>query len=106
MKFTDTRFGLDTEVEAHFERYGSGEIAIQLFEVDTGEPWARATVSVGTVIPGCIAVKDYSENAGMSQLLARVGIIEGNPVQRIASGFVSIPVYQLTPAALELAQAA
>jgi hypothetical protein len=63
-----------------FGRYGSGEIAIQIFN-RYGEPEATATVSLvpyGAPHPGerGIYLKDWSENEGVVQALVDAGIIE------------------------------
>lgn len=48
---------------------------------------------------GEIAIKDWSENQGMGNWLKLHGVIvREDPVRRIPSGFVTIPVYRLTDA--------
>lgn len=49
-----------------------------------------------------IAVKNYSENAGMVERLVGLGIIEEKADDYIPSGFVLIPVHKLTASGLEL----
>jgi hypothetical protein len=100
MKIIDTRYGLHEIVIAKFHRYQNGQTAIKL-ETTEGEPWLSATVAVPQAIPaGCVGIKDWSENEGVPDVLTDGGLIEGEPVQHVRSGFVTIPVYRLTPAAL------
>ena len=48
---------------------------------------------------GEIAIKDWSENQGVGNWLKLHGVIvREDPVRRIPSGFVMIPVYRLTDA--------
>jgi hypothetical protein len=107
MNIVDTRFGLKTDVSVSFSRYGSGELRLDLEEAESQEPWLTATVAVGApgAIPkDCIAVKDYSENEGVANLLIANGLIESTPVASIKSGFVVVKVYRLTPIATALVQ--
>ena len=70
------------------------------FEV---EVYCMCSVNPGVLVPeNCLAVKDYSENAGMVEFLKAEGIIEGDPVGKIPSGFVEIPVYVLTQKGLDI----
>lgn len=63
-------------------------------EIDT---YAVCSVNPGREIPcDMIAVKDWSENEGMVEFLKKEGVIEGDPVERIPSGFVTIKVFMLT----------
>jgi hypothetical protein len=104
MKMVDTRYGLNEIVIARFLRYQNGQTAIEL-ETTDGEPWLTATVAVPQTIPtGCVAVKGWSENEGIPEVLTQGGLIEGGPVQHVRSGFVDIPVYRLTAAALAAIQ--
>jgi hypothetical protein len=106
MQLIDTRFGLNTTVEVCFERYQNGQIAIQLIEAETGEPWTTATSALESPVPkGQVAIKNWSENEGIDTLLLNAGVIEGAPVARARSGFVSVPLYQLSKSALELINA-
>jgi hypothetical protein len=100
MELIVTRYGLHQVVQARFDRYRNGQIALQLV-TEQDEPWLTASCAIDAPIPaGCIAVKDWSENEGVPSLLARCGIIDGEPVARARSGFVAVPIYRLTAAAL------
>jgi hypothetical protein len=104
MKIIDTRYGLNEVVIAKFLRHHNGQTAIEL-ETTDGEPWLTATVAVPQTIPaGCVAVKDWSESEGIPDVLTDGGLIEGGPVQHVRSGFVDVPVYRLTAAALAAIQ--
>jgi len=88
-------------------RYGNGNLALEAMGAEgtqeEGDPIVRVTVNPGVPVPeDCIAVKNYSENEGMDNLLISLGIIEDTPVARIPSGFVEIPVYRLTESGKEL----
>jgi hypothetical protein len=108
IRFVDTRFNLDTLVEVTFERYRSNEICLSLSDAETGEDWATATSAFGVALPeNCVAIKNWSENEGMAELLISNGIIEATPVNHIQRGFVSAPVHRLTAEAVAaLAKAA
>jgi hypothetical protein len=104
MQLVDTRMGLNQPVEVAFARYRNGQIALTLVCPD-GDDWLTATSAVDAAIPGdAVAVKDWSENEGVPDLLIAGGLIEPAPFMRIRSGFVAIPVYRLTAAALGLVQ--
>jgi hypothetical protein len=100
MLVNDTRFGLNETVRVQFERYPNGQLALLLVTADR-EPWLTATSTISSAVPtGCIAVKDWSENEGVPAILLQSGVIEGDPVARVSSGFVAIPIYRLTAAAV------
>jgi len=102
MQFLDTRFGLDQPVLPQFARYANGQLALTLLCPD-GEPWLTVTSAVATSLPAdAIAVKDWSENEGVPQLLIQAGLIEALALTRIKASFVEVPVYRLTAAARAL----
>ena len=89
---TDNRPQLDitlqgtkhTGLTIEIGKYGNGEPAVQLFDPD-GEFGGPELVAVATVNlegygitadPGCIWVKDYSENSGMVVSLISAGLIQ------------------------------
>lgn len=59
--------------------------------VRKGELIADVTVNVGTLPLGQIAVKNYSENAGLLEQLEQLGLVE-EVVGYVPSGFVQIPI--------------
>lgn len=93
-----------------FDKYrNTGNIAIQLAindpegalsDVFHGEPVCVATVNLMQLPADRIAVKNWSENTGMVESLVEAGFIDPDPCDHIESGFVSVPVHKLTPAAL------
>lgn len=69
---------------------------------DTEGPIATCTVNTGDRLDDShIAVKNYSENAGMEDFLRGEGII-GRQTAAIATGVVQIPVFELTEKGREL----
>lgn len=80
--------------------YGNGVNALQL-ESLSGEPFCTASINPpGVVLSDEIAIKNWSENEGMEHALRYAGVIEGNPLRYISSGFVRIPVYNLSEQSL------
>lgn len=77
-------------------RYENGNLAVKIMS-NTEGPIAVVTVNPDIRLrDDAIAVKNYSENEGMSEWLAKKGLIELDPVDVIRTGFVEIPVYWLT----------
>lgn len=105
--FCDDRWGTATWVWPQVRRYPNGRPAVQLFcyAPDNGfiEPWATPTVNLPeeALSPTETFIKDYSENAGLSEKLVLAGIIQPEPKRFIPSGFVQIPVYEFTPQFLD-----
>jgi hypothetical protein len=82
--------------------YGNGNLALQMMDAETDELFCAVTVNPGETIPNTqIAVKNYSENTGILKTLLDLGIV-GKCVRVIPSGFVRIPVHELTPSGQEL----
>ena len=69
---------------------------IELIEVETGQPYAIATSSLDELkmVEGYVAVKDYSENAGMLRFLMDNNIVEP-PVTFLKQGFVDFPICKI-----------
>lgn len=88
----------DWECEVHLVRdHDNGRFALELIEVGTHEPIARATCNIPeAVIPyDCVIVKDYSENKGMLKALVAAGIVDA-PYVCIKGDFdVVFPVCKL-----------
>lgn len=82
-------------------RYCNGNLALQVISSDEG-PITTCTVNPGFAIEdNAIAIKNYSENDGMADTLNEMGII-GRELYRVQSGFVEIPIYELTEKGLEI----
>ena len=98
-EFIDTRRG-ETFVWPEARTYPNGTLGIQLFcESEYGpEPYATATTALDAPPPpGCVWVKEWSENAGMTDMLISAGIILPGVRAIHPSGFVVVEAYQLTP---------
>lgn len=74
-------------------KYRGGNISLQLIDAD-GMPFATATVWVEGLAKDEVAIKDYSENAGMLSALLLSDIVFA-PHRYVKSGFVTIPVCRL-----------
>ena len=100
MLIQDNRFGNLRMVALSLGRYENGNLALQGFLTD-GEPWAKYSVNMGTPLPDDqIAIKDWSENEGVEDVLIYANIIEAEPICLLHNGFIEAPVYRLTPFAL------
>lgn len=88
-----------TSCDLLVHRYGSGQIALALRDSSDGERYCTATVNLPTdrMDADEVAVKNYSENAGVLDALTAAGVV-GPPVRHISSGYVDIPVCRLQPA--------
>lgn len=106
----DNRFSRlgPTECVTEFARYRNGQLNLQLYTRQTGEPWLTASVALNNeeLPEGCMFVKNYSENEGVVSMLFNAGVIEVEPVKTVRSGFVEISAYRLTEAALNEAKKA
>ena len=74
----------------HTARYSEGG-NLYIGITRKGEPIADVTVNIGALPPGQIAVKNYSENAGLLEQLEQLGLVE-EVVRYVPSGFVQIPI--------------
>lgn len=98
--------GTKNETETRWGRYDDGRRpALQLI-CDDGELWATVSVNPPAWRQWVdserhIAVKNWSEGEGMPAALIAAGVIKPLVVATVLSGFVSIPIYELTEAALE-----
>jgi len=109
MKTTDrikyrSQFGHTYDCLFKATRYASnGNLALILVDAETEERILTATVNTDIALPDDrIAVKDYSENAGVADFLKGLGIIQPTEVVSIPSGWVEIPVFELTESGKEL----
>lgn len=73
-----------------FAKYNNGRTAIQLTEVETGEPIAVATVNVPDwpTYENHVIIKDWSENEGMYDVLHEAGIV-GSIITLVPTGYVN-----------------
>lgn len=84
-------------------KYVNGNLAIELVEAETNEHLTTCTVNVGKIRDAlkAVAVKDYAENEGMLDFLKRIGLV-GKTLYTQQSGFVVVPVVELTKSGQEL----
>lgn len=75
---------------------------LAVMETEAGrEPFGMITVNVQQELkPGRVAIKDWSENEGLLDVLVEEGIVS-EPLSYIPSGFVEIPVCRLLATGLE-----
>lgn len=82
------------------EKYSTnGNVALELISAVTdearglfeGEPITTCTVNLDPLPSNQVAIKDYSENEGMLNVLQKAGII-GDVIRFESSGFVQIPI--------------
>jgi hypothetical protein len=89
-------YGETYKLSLQFAKYANGQTAIKLFDMADGFPFATATVCVedNLLKEDEVAIKDYSENAGMLDSLIEAKIVE-HPHAFIQSGHVKIPICKL-----------
>jgi len=95
--FNDERqtvFFAGSTCNVEYEKYCSGGIRIQLHDAEDGCPVATATVHLEGIPRDYVAIKDYSENMGMLQVLINARIVS-EPVTYRQSGQVTIPICKL-----------
>jgi len=85
--------------------YAGGNKAIRLIDEDDHEPIVTATVNLvdfNEVMPeNVVFIKDYSENEGIVEALAKADIIHPFSVGKTKSGYVEINAYILTEEAMK-----
>lgn len=92
-----TKYGVYSDCSFLVREYVNHRPRIDIYSNTLG-PIMTVTVN----LPGIsfdnnyVAIKDYSENEGISEELNRLGVIVDEPVTYIPSGWVMIPVYRLT----------
>ncbi len=81
--------------EVIIQKYGTGNPALRLIDIEDGMPVATATVNLDGLDSDEIAIKDYSENEGVYNALLNANII--TPKHReLSTGYVTVPVCKLT----------
>lgn len=106
--FKPKHSNVEYHCNAVFVRYHNGRTAIRLVDEVTGEPIATATVNMvdEDQPPAMVWIKDYSENAGMVDALAKNGVIASTlPIRTANTGKRSynptVGLYLLSDAALK-----
>lgn len=109
LRYNVGMFAGDPEtVRLDVSHYANGRLAIQLLcpmeDEDLNlqgmwEPFAVCTVNLPDedCPEGEVWVKDWSENAGMTEFLIENSIIEQGPTCNAHSGYVQVHRYKLTP---------
>jgi len=79
-----------------WSKYGNGRIALQLYSVEDGQPYATASINLPEqdIKPDEVAIKDYSENEGILDAIVIAGLVE-TPHRFVRSGMVRIPVCRI-----------
>ena len=91
-----TKYGDYNDCYFKAGHYTNGNVAILIESGEDEEPIMTATVNPWQeVTDDCVAIKNYSENEGIVDVLKEQGIITGKPEYEIPSGYVVIPVYKL-----------
>jgi hypothetical protein len=84
----------DDIVSISIEQYEvDGSLSIQLIDED-GCPYLTASVHVPGLGQDEVAIKDYSENEGILDVLVQAGIVS-KPHRQVSSGYVNIPVCKM-----------
>lgn len=79
----------------------NGNTSITLF-TENGQPMTVATINLGSLRQNLVAIKNYSENEGIEEVLIANGVIKDGVIYRVESGYVQAPVYELTDESLEI----
>lgn len=96
-----TKYGTYEDCQFNTGYYNNGNRALSVTSATEG-PICICSVNPEKEVPDdCLAVKNYSENAGMADTLIEMGVI-GEKVDEIPSVYVTIPVYKLTEKGLGL----
>lgn len=95
--------GFDCNVK--FSIYTNNNATGILLVDDDGDLVTVASVNIneeeGEVLPDEVAIKDYSENEGIVDVLVDAGVIDKDSVRFIPSLFVIVPVFKLSDEAFE-----
>jgi hypothetical protein len=80
------------------DRYREGGLCLRLVNMDEFDRIAIATACLpdDPPPPGCIYIKDYSENQGMLQTLCHAGVITDTG-ERVSTGYTELAIARLAP---------
>ena len=92
---------LNERAKVDFAKYENGRTAIVLFNPETHEQLATATVNLPEtqLSDDHVFVKDWSENMGMLKLLLKEGLVEDTG-HRVPTGYVEAALCRLTERSL------
>ena len=74
--------------------YTSGNVRIDLIDARDHCPYMSVTVNIDGLDENEVAIKNYSENEGILDVLVDEGIVK-SPHRYVNSGFVRIPICEL-----------
>jgi hypothetical protein len=94
MKFNSKYSNEEINVSLHRSKYSNGGHALSLIDESDGFPYAKCTVNIPGLSEDEVAIKDYSENEGVYDLLVDNGIIERSHRTEY-SGFVALPICKI-----------
>lgn len=86
-----------TPCYVEFTEYQHGEgVAIQLYSVEDGEPYARVSVNIEGVVLGKneFIFKDTAENEGMLEAFLNAGIVKTTD-RTATSGYNTYPIVEI-----------
>ena len=92
----ESPYGGQYKLGLRYGKYGNGQTAIQLVDMEDGFPYATATVCVEDDLlkEDEVAIKNYSENVGILNALVSANVIE-EPHAFVQSHFIKIPICKL-----------
>jgi hypothetical protein len=91
------------DCELVFGAYGNGNIAIQLMDIEDGQPVAVATVNPDDMIVPMpwVCIKTWAENEGIVETLIKNGVVNEPIEDKIQMGYVTAYIMELTDMAME-----
>ncbi len=86
----------ETELKLGFAKYPNNRLAMQLFEKETDDLYAMATINLPNeeLADDEVIIKNYSENKGILPMLEKAGIVKRTE-RTVYSGFISAHVCKL-----------
>ena len=94
MKVKHTAFGEEFTLIPRITTYSNGDNAIVLYDEVDGLSFCKASISIEGLESDEVAIKNYSENAGILESLIRAEIIT-KPHRYTNQGHVEIPICKL-----------
>lgn len=81
------------DCETRIGWYSNGNLGIILVDVEDGGTVAKATINTDVELPESqVAIKDYSENEGITEALLKAGVIK-KFIKTIFTGYLAVPVF-------------
>lgn len=105
MQITDPRYNNEHPIQLTYDRYATTfniRLDGTILNPEFPEPFATYSTNITESLPDDhVALKTWSEGTGTEQVLLRAGVIEGEVLGYVTSGFVEIPIYKLTERAIK-----